>query len=69
MNTVENAVKLQEVRTKFVEDTQNSKYLSTLNQCSKLEQEIIKTLALLDKQCNGKLNHLVSVYNAVKQNS
>ena len=69
MNTVENATKLQEVRANYVESVQNSKYMNALNSCSPLEQEIVKTLKLLDEQSGGKLDYLVSVYKAIKQRS
>lgn len=69
MNTIKNAQALEKVKQKFVADTQQAKYMNALNSCSPLEQEIVKTLKLLDEQSGGKLDYLVSVYKAIKQNN
>lgn len=70
MNTLNPQTKtLEQIRSEYVEKTQKAKYNNMLASCSQLDQEIIKTLELLDKQSGGNLMRLVSVYNTIKQSS
>jgi len=59
----------EQIRSEYVDKSQKAKYTNMLASCSPLEQEIVKTLELLDKQSGGQLMRLVQVYQAIKQSS
>lgn len=58
-----------EIRSEYVSKSKEAKYNNMLASCTPLEQQIIKTLELLDKQSGGQINRLFAVYQAIKMNS